>query len=98
MTSLSMRFSYWRQAVLAASLVTGRAIAERMDRPLTAAEFHQLAAVPAEAEWFANLDNPRTRRAYRTDLQDFLGFAGIWQPGEFRIVTRAHVVGVQNCC
>jgi site-specific recombinase XerD len=71
---------------------TGRAIAERLDRPLTAAEFHQLAAVPAEAEWFANLDNPRTRRAYRIDLQDFMGFAGIRQPDEFRVVTRAHVL------
>ncbi|CAE6789607.1 Tyrosine recombinase XerC [Paraburkholderia domus] len=71
---------------------TGRAIAERLDRPLTAAEFHQLAAVPAEAEWFANLDNPRTRRAYQTDLQDFMGFAGIRQADEFRIVTRAHVL------
>ncbi|MFM0053718.1 tyrosine-type recombinase/integrase [Caballeronia grimmiae] len=61
-------------------------------RPLTAAEFHQLAAVPAEAEWFANLDNPRTKRAYRADLQDFMSFAGIARPEEFRIVTRAHVL------
>lgn len=61
-------------------------------RKLTAAEFHQLAAVPAEAEWFANLDNPRTKRAYRADLQDFMGFAGIARPEEFRIVTRAHVL------
>src|SRR5260370_5250935 len=61
-------------------------------RRLTAAEFHQLAAVPAEAEWFANLDNPRTRRAYQTDLQDFMDFAGIHQPEEFRVVTRAHVL------
>jgi len=59
---------------------------------LTAAQFHQLAAVPAEVEWFANLDNPRTRRAYRIDLQDFMGFAGITRPDEFRIVTRAHVL------
>jgi site-specific recombinase XerD len=59
---------------------------------LTAAEFHQLAAVPAEAEWFANLDNPRTRRAYKTDLQDFMNFAGIGQPEQFRIVTRGHVL------
>ncbi|MFM0268839.1 tyrosine-type recombinase/integrase [Paraburkholderia sediminicola] len=70
---------------------TGRAITERLDRPLTAAEFHRLATVPAEAEWFANLYNPRTRRAYQTDLQDFMGFAGIRQD-EFRIVTRAHVL------
>jgi len=61
-------------------------------RKLTAAEFHQLAAVPAEAEWFANLDNPRTRRAYRADLQDFMSFAGIARPEDFRIVTRTHVL------
>ena len=62
------------------------------ERRLTDVQFHQLAAVPAEAEWFANLDNPRTRRAYRIDLQDFMGFAGITRPEEFRIVTRAHVL------
>ena len=61
-------------------------------RRLTAAQFQQLAAVPAEAEWFANLDNPRTRRAYRIDLHDFMDFTGIRQPEEFRIVTRAHVL------
>ena len=61
-------------------------------RHLTAAQFHQLATVPAEAEWFANLDNPRTRRAYQTDLRDFMTFAGIYRPDEFRIVTRAHVL------
>ncbi|RMN31954.1 hypothetical protein ALO99_200131 [Pseudomonas coronafaciens pv. porri] len=32
-------------------------------RRLTAVEFQQLAAVPSAVEWFANLDNPRTRRA-----------------------------------
>jgi site-specific recombinase XerD len=61
-------------------------------RRLTSAQFHQLAAVPAEAEWFANLDNPRTKRAYRADLQDFTSFAGIARPEEFRIVTRDHVL------
>jgi site-specific recombinase XerD len=61
-------------------------------RALTAAEFHQLSNVPPEAEWFANLDNPRTRRAYQTDLRDFMGFVGIAQPDEFRTVTRAHVL------
>lgn len=34
------------------------------ERRLTAAEFQHLAAVPAAVEWFANIDNPRTRRAY----------------------------------
>ena len=31
-------------------------------RLLTAAEFHRLADVPPEVEWFANLSNPHTRR------------------------------------
>lgn len=61
-------------------------------RALTAAEFHQLSNVPPEAEWFANLDNPRTRRAYQIDLRDFMGFLGIAQPDEFRTVTRAHIL------
>jgi len=37
-------------------------------RTLTAPEFHQLAQVPPSAEWFANIDNTNTRRAYRNDL------------------------------
>ena len=61
-------------------------------RALTTAEFHQLSNVPPEAEWFANLDNPRTRRAYQIDLRDFMGFVGIAQPDEFRTVARAHVL------
>ncbi|REE06553.1 site-specific recombinase XerD [Paraburkholderia sp. BL27I4N3] len=59
---------------------------------LTAAQFHQLADVPPEAEWFANLDNPRTRRAYQVDLRDFMNFTAITRPEDFRIVTRAHVL------
>jgi hypothetical protein len=61
-------------------------------RALTALEFQGLAAVPAEAEWFANIDNPRTRRAYQIDIHEFMGFVGIERPEEFRIVTRAHVL------
>jgi Phage integrase, N-terminal SAM-like domain len=61
-------------------------------RVLTAAEFQELAAVPLEAEWFANIDNPRTRRGYRVDIHEFIGFMGIAQPEEFRKVTRAHVL------
>ncbi|TBW34555.1 integrase [Azotobacter chroococcum] len=62
------------------------------ERRLTAAEFQDLARVPAAAEWFANLDNPRTRRAYRGDLEDFCAFVGLQAPEQFREVTRAHVL------
>jgi integrase/recombinase XerD len=61
-------------------------------RALTAPEFHQLAQVPPAAEWFANIDNPNTRRAYQKDLQEFMGFVGITRPEEFRLVSRAHVL------
>ena len=36
------------------------------DRLLTAAEFHRLADVPPEVEWFANLSNPSTRPPTKT--------------------------------
>ena len=59
---------------------------------LTRAEFQNLAAVPAEMEWFANIDNKRTRRAYQIDLREFMVFVGIRTPTAFRTVTRAHLI------
>src|ERR1700689_4527136 len=64
----------------------------RVSRMLTAAEFHELADVPPEIEWFRNLTNPSTRRAYETAVKDFMRFTGIRRPEEFRIVTRAHII------
>ena len=61
-------------------------------RLLTSAEFHRLADVPPEIEWFANLSNAGTRRIYENAVRDFMRFAGIRRPEEFRIVTRAHVI------
>ncbi len=66
--------------------------AARVSRLLTAAEFHQLADVPPEVEWFANLSNPSTRRAYENGVRDFMRFTGIVRPEEFRTVTRAHII------
>ena len=62
------------------------------ERPLTAARFQGLADVPPELEWFANIDNKSTRRAYENALQDFMRFTGIRAPAEFRLVTRSHVI------
>jgi integrase/recombinase XerD len=61
-------------------------------RRLTAVEFHRLADVPPEVEWFANLTNPSTRRAYERAVKDFMQFTGITRPEEFRTVTRAHII------
>src|SRR5271156_1134458 len=62
------------------------------DRLLTAAEFQKLADVPPEVEWFANISNHHTRRAYENAVKDFMRFAGIFRPEEFRIVSRAHLI------
>ncbi len=61
-------------------------------RLLTAEAYQRLADVPPEVEWFANLDNQATRRAYENALGDFMRFTGIVQAEEFRTVTRAHVI------
>jgi len=62
------------------------------NRLLTRAEFQRLSEVPPEAEWFANIQNKHTRRAYRNDVGQFMAFVGIEQPEEFRTVTRAHII------
>jgi len=62
------------------------------NRLLTAAAFHQLADVPPEVEWFANLSNASTRRAYENAVKDFMRFTGIVRSEEFRTVTRAHII------
>lgn len=65
---------------------------ELSSNSLTTVQFQQLSDVPPAMTWFANIDNPQTRRAYQKDLQDFMGFTGIEQPDQFRVVTRAHVL------
>ena len=62
------------------------------ERRLTADAYTRLVEVPPEIEWFANLGNAATRRAYEHALQDFMRFIGIARPDEFRTVTRAHVI------
>ena len=61
-------------------------------RKLTAAEYHVLAAIPPEIEWYANITNAKTKRAYKIDIEDFTGFIGIQSPDDMRTVTRAHVI------
>ena len=65
---------------------------EDCQRRLTAAEFQFLAEVPPEVEWFRNIQNKNTRRAYKNDVQEFMAFAGIRQAGEFRLVKRTHLI------
>lgn len=46
-------------------------VVETNERLLTASEFQNLANVPPEVEWFANIENANTRRAYLNDVREF---------------------------
>lgn len=61
-------------------------------RALTYQAFQQLAEVPPALTWFANIDNPQTRRAYQNDVEEFMAFSGIVDPDAFRQVSRAHIL------
>ena len=65
-------------------------------RRRTAIEFQGVADVPPEAEWFANIGNLQTRRAYKNDIGEFMAFVGIAKPAEFRVVTRAIAALARN--
>ena len=51
---------------------------------LTSAQYRQLSEVPPAIEWFANISNPQTRRAYENDLRGFMKFVGIDRPEDLR--------------
>jgi hypothetical protein len=74
------------------TLPTPNALAPALPVQLTAVQIQTLADIPPEIEWFANLTNPNTRRAYRQDLRDFQAFTGLCRPEEFRDVTHTHVI------
>ena len=59
---------------------------------LTDRQFHALAALPAELEWFSNIDNPRTRLAYKADVGAFMAFVGIEHGAQLNQVGRGHVL------
>ena len=71
---------------------TSKALTPRRKSMLTAREFHQLAVVPPEVEWLANITNERTRRAYKKHVGEFAAFLQLEKPESFRLVTRAHVI------
>ena len=47
---------------------------------LNAQEFRELKEVPPEADWFADIDSPGTRRMYQIAIREFMRFTGIVRP------------------
>ena len=48
--------------------------------------------IPDENDWFANIDNPNTRRAYQRDVGEFIEFIGAQSISQLRSITRSHVL------
>jgi integrase/recombinase XerD len=59
---------------------------------LTPQQFADLADVPPETEWLANITSEKTRRAYKADVKEFIGFVALRDPAALRSVARAHVI------
>src|ERR1700738_4642923 len=60
---------------------------------LTRAQFEQLADVPPEEEWLANITNLKTRRAYKEDVREFISFIALQDYMGLRSVGRSHIIG-----
>ena len=60
---------------MASQKKSSRAVISTKARALSAKEFLDLADVPLEIKWFANITTPQIRHAYQNDLKDFMGFA-----------------------
>ena len=68
-------------------------VAQTVDVPiLSSQEFRELKDVPPEADWFADIDSPGTRRMYKIAIGEFMRFTGIVEPQQFRDVARSHVI------
>ena len=56
------------------------------------AAFLSLKTLPSAAEWWANFPNAHTKRSYRSDIEDFMTFAGVAGFEALGTLTRAHVI------
>ena len=59
---------------------------------LTPAQFEQLAEVPPEGEWLANITNLKTRRAYKEDVREFIAFTALQDYMRLRSVGWSHII------
>ena len=62
------------------------------DETLTPAQYGDLADVPPEIEWLANITNAKTRRFYKSDVAEFSAFTGLKEPGSCAPSHASHVI------
>lgn len=69
-----------------------KALTKRPTEPFAPTTVEALAAIPEEAVWLAKQKSPRTRRAYRADVQHFMRFCGIFDSEQLRHVDHRAVI------
>ncbi len=72
--------------------MTNELVSIKSERTLTVEQYQALADVPPEAEWLANITNPKTRRFYKSDVAAFMIFTGLTESKALRSVARSHVI------
>jgi hypothetical protein len=72
--------------------VTNELVSISNARTLTSEQYAGLADVPPEIEWLNNITNDKTRRFYKSDVAEFMGFTGLKNSAALRTVARSHVI------
>jgi integrase/recombinase XerD len=72
--------------------VANELVSNNSKRSLTPDQYRDLADVPPELEWLANITNAKTRRAYKVDVAEFLAFSGLTEIKSLRAAARSHVI------
>jgi integrase/recombinase XerD len=72
--------------------VANELVSINSQRTLTPQEYRHLADVPPELEWFANITDEKTRRAYKVDVAELMTFSGLTETKSLRAVARAYVI------
>jgi integrase/recombinase XerD len=72
--------------------VANELVSINSERTLTPEQYRDLADVPPELEWLANITNAKTRRAYKVDVAEFISFTNLKNHNALRTVARSHVI------
>jgi integrase/recombinase XerD len=72
--------------------VANELVSINSEHTLTPEQYRDLADVPPELEWLANITNAKTRRAYKVDVAEFITFTNLKDHSALRTVARAHVI------
>jgi len=72
--------------------VVNELVSIHSEQTLTPDQYRDLADIPPELEWLANITNPKTRRFYKSDVAEFITYTGLVNHTALRSVVRAHVI------